>query len=347
VGFTLLEILLVFGLLVVLLGALAMAIDLHLRVAQLSRQRVEEAQLARVILQRIADDLRAAVPPETMDVRTLSQTLTSLLRASPETLELAQELGGSPGTGQDSASSAGAASSSRGTSEGSQSSSSDSSSSESTEEEGESETSEVVLGVPRSVPGIFGGPDWLQVDVSRLPRPDEYGAYLLTGTTGSSAGEWNRLSEVKTVLYGLMIPGSTMSISQTRVPAEVWGLYRDEVDRAIGALASEQNVLDQKVRANLPLAPEVVYLEFWYFDGFQWYDSWDSEAQGGLPLAVEVVIGLDMSRGLIANSPGSLEREEIINEPATLYRMVIQLPVARATEEVSGTTEETGTPEEE
>ncbi len=54
-------------------------------------------------------------------------------------------------------------------------------------------------------------------------------------------------------------------------PRRGLGASPDEVDRAIGALASEQNVLDQKVRANLP-SPEVVYLEFWYFDGLQWYD---------------------------------------------------------------------------
>lgn len=61
-GYTLLEILLALALTVVILGLVAMAIHVHLRVAQVSREQVEEAQLARVLLQRIAGDLRNVLP---------------------------------------------------------------------------------------------------------------------------------------------------------------------------------------------------------------------------------------------------------------------------------------------
>ena len=327
-AFTLLEILLVFGLLAVLLGALAMAIDLHLRVAHLGRQRVEEAQLARVLLQRIADDIRGAVPPESIDVQSLARTLTAVLRESSGNLELSNlaSLAGGTLSGSDRSSSGSSTSTSGSTSLGGTSGTGGET------EEAEDETEEITLGVPRSVPGLYGGPDWLQVDVSRLPRPEDYDAYLTSQSSLGTDWQWNRLSEVKTVLYGLMIPGSTMSISQTRVSPEGWGLYRDEVDRAVGALASEQNVLDQKVRATGPIAPEVVWLEFWYFDGTEWYDSWDSEAQGGLPVAIEIVLGLDMSRSL--SQPETADAtllEEVITEPNTLYRLVVYLPSARAT----------------
>jgi len=334
-AFTLLEILLVFGLLVVLLGALAMAIDLHLRVSHLGRQRVEEAQLARVLLQRIAEDIRGAVPPESMDAQSLAKTLITLLRDSAGNLDL----GSLAGLSESNTTGSGRSSSGSGT--GSTSGESTSSTATGTTEGEEEETSETILGVPRSVPGLYGGPDWLQVDVSRLPRVEEYDL-AFTSSNSATNWEWNQLSEVKMVLYGLMIPGSTMSISQTRLTPEGWGLYRDEVDRAVGALASEQNVLDQKVRAVGPIAPEVVWLEFWYFDGTQWYDSWDSEAQGGLPVAVEIVLGLDMSRSLSwrqATAEGSLE--EIIVEPRTLYRLVVYLPSARPTPSSSTESEDT------
>ena len=45
-----------------MLGLVALGIHVHPRLAAKSREQVEEAQLARVLLQRIADDLRNAVP---------------------------------------------------------------------------------------------------------------------------------------------------------------------------------------------------------------------------------------------------------------------------------------------
>ncbi len=85
-GFTLLEVMLALGLTSLILVALGMTIDFHLRVLDAGRMHIEEAQLARVLLRRIADDLRAAIPynaqsststsgtSETSDTSTTSQT---------------------------------------------------------------------------------------------------------------------------------------------------------------------------------------------------------------------------------------------------------------------------------
>jgi type II secretory pathway pseudopilin PulG len=62
VGFTLLEVLLALALVVVVLGLLGIAIDVHLRVADASLNEVEETQSARLVLRRMADDLRKAIP---------------------------------------------------------------------------------------------------------------------------------------------------------------------------------------------------------------------------------------------------------------------------------------------
>ncbi len=61
-GFTLLEVMLAMGLAVVVLVLVGVGINVHLKVAAKSLDQVEEAQLARGLLQRIADDLRNAVP---------------------------------------------------------------------------------------------------------------------------------------------------------------------------------------------------------------------------------------------------------------------------------------------
>jgi prepilin-type N-terminal cleavage/methylation domain-containing protein len=61
-GFTLLELLLALALVVVVLGLLGIAVNVHLRVADATRNEVEQSQSARLALRRLADDLRNAIP---------------------------------------------------------------------------------------------------------------------------------------------------------------------------------------------------------------------------------------------------------------------------------------------
>ncbi len=61
-AFTLLEVILALSLAAVILGLVTMAIHVHLGVAAKSQAQVEEAQLARALLQRMAEDLRNAIP---------------------------------------------------------------------------------------------------------------------------------------------------------------------------------------------------------------------------------------------------------------------------------------------
>jgi len=61
-AFTLLEVILALSLTVVVLGMAASSIYIHLRAVDRCRGSVEEAQLARALLQRIGDDIRNAVP---------------------------------------------------------------------------------------------------------------------------------------------------------------------------------------------------------------------------------------------------------------------------------------------
>ena len=67
-GVTLLELLLALALSVIVLSAIGMAIEMHLKMLGTRRTQVEEAQLARSVLRRIADDLRSAVQYEVLDV---------------------------------------------------------------------------------------------------------------------------------------------------------------------------------------------------------------------------------------------------------------------------------------
>jgi hypothetical protein len=61
-AYTLLEVILVLALTTVILGLIGMALHVHLGVADKCGGQVAEAQLARTLLQRIAEDLRNSVP---------------------------------------------------------------------------------------------------------------------------------------------------------------------------------------------------------------------------------------------------------------------------------------------
>src|SRR5687768_7365858 len=66
-GMTLLELMLALSLSVVVMGVIAIVIDLHLRTLDTRRTEVEEAQLARAVLRQMADDLRSAVQYQFID----------------------------------------------------------------------------------------------------------------------------------------------------------------------------------------------------------------------------------------------------------------------------------------
>jgi prepilin-type N-terminal cleavage/methylation domain-containing protein len=63
-GFTLLEVLLALGLSVVLLAAVAAAIDLYRRMTFSGQEELSEGRLVRAVLQKIERDIRSIVPPQ-------------------------------------------------------------------------------------------------------------------------------------------------------------------------------------------------------------------------------------------------------------------------------------------
>ena len=196
-GFTLLEVILSLALAALVFVALAMAIDIHLRVVDVGRTKVEEAQLARTLLVKIADDIRGAVRYQPMDAASLLSELTDVA----ELPEGAEELAGQMGV-------------------------------ELPDSDEEDRTSD--LSDPTSIPampGLYGNRHELQVDISRLPRLDQF-EHQLASATGSSVTD--RLSDVKTVAY---------YVTRQSGLQEQGGLVRRELDRAVTAWAEEQGTL--------------------------------------------------------------------------------------------------------
>ncbi len=74
------------------------------------------------------------------------------------------------------------------------------------------------------------------------------------------------------------------------------GLVRRQIDRAILAYAEEIADSTRLMRTGQLIAPEVVSLEFAYFDGVQWTYTWDSSTQS-LPWLVQITLGIQSATG--------------------------------------------------
>lgn len=306
-AFTLLEMLLALGLSAVVIGAIAMAVDIHWRVLDAGRRDVEEAQLARAILCRMADDIRGAVQ---YDPQQAEKLLGQVVPSPTDAGSLASAAGLNTAEVQSAMS-----------------------------EMGDSSPEDPSSWVPPSIPALYGTTDVLQVDVSRLPRLDQISAAVEADPLSPLA---QHLTDVQSIAYYLGDAGiaSSSEPANGSLPAPSGtasrgGLFRRQLDRAITAWAAEQGTLSN-VDTNLePIAPEVVRLEFSYYDGSSWYSEWDSVGAGGLPTAVEIAIALrrpPKSRGAASWFRASAENEV---EESGIYRILVVLPGAHAPSQVS------------
>jgi type II secretory pathway component PulJ len=293
-GFTLLETLLSIALASLVIYLVSMAIDLHLRVLDRRRHQVEEAQLARAVLRQMADDLQSVVYPVSTDAAQAASASSSQTSAS---------------SGQTSASS-GQTSTSSGQSSGSSGQT--------------SASSGQTLSLIPSKPGLYGDQYQIQVDVSRLPRRDEY----VVWQDSDEGNLLDAVSDVKSVAYYLQADESGTSASAASGSRS--GLFRRVLDRAATKWAMENgNYEGLHDRAQL-LAPEVIGLEFRYFDGLTWYEQWDSETYGSLPIAVEIAVALAPS----ASDGAELQAADVAGSAADIfqgdrgYRLLVRLPTA-------------------
>jgi hypothetical protein len=270
------------------------------------RREVEEAQLARALLRRMADDLRSTVRFEKIDLQSmLSQARSNTGGGS----------GGSGGVGGSGNSSGSPGGSNTGNTASNQSSSTGGAAggSSSDTQAGSSEDIAASGAVPVE-PGLYGNLYELQLDVSRLPRIDQYDR--LIAADGRPA---DMVSDVKTVAYYLADGANGIT-----------GLVRREMDRAATTFAYNNGGLDELSLYEEPLAPEVVALEFRYFDGTALIEEWDTSLAKNLPVAVEIFLvlaGQDADYSMAA----SLDAYNLSLQPGfSGYRLLVHLPGAKS-----------------
>lgn len=164
----------------------------------------------------------------------------------------------------------------------------------------------------------------------RLPRVDQYNYETVLPSDGTLP--LDRLSDIKTVLYGLQLPGQSSVVNadgQCRA-----GLIRRESDRAVTQWSDEMGLSTEADLDLQPLAPEVSDLKFEYYDGTEYVQEWNSEDRGGPPVAV--LISLAITRlegdqgqyGALWSPIGFGETQDADTE---VYRLLVHLPVSEPT----------------
>jgi hypothetical protein len=328
-AFSLLEVMLAAALSAIVVYLIAGAIDFHLRQLTVRKSRIEEAQLARAILRRMADDLRAVVVDRPIDFSSVSQ--------------LAQQAaGGGDAQPSDDQTSGGSAAG------------------DGTQEDSSSASDIADSSLLPAVPGIYGNSYELQIDISRIPRYEEYAILQQE----SNLATLRLLSDVKTVSYfmlGQTSIGGTSSIWPTSVgtsplgntaagivntlglpPGQpLQGLGRRIVDRAATRFAlenSDHSFLDQQTEL---FAPEVALVQFRYFDGQQWLTEWDTQQLQGVPLAVEIILVLQppLEDPVLEPTPptnATMAQSDLWQfDPEHVYRLVVNLPAAELIDSAS------------
>jgi hypothetical protein len=358
-GLTLLELILALSLSVLVLMSLGMAIDLHYRMLDVRRTNVEESQLARAVLRHMADDLRSAVqyvPPDLTGLDAMSENMSGALSSMAAAASgLSGQPGGlggggqsgsggqggtedggagqpqQPGGSQSGQTTGGGGSNSGGgqTAGGGGSGSTGGSTTggmggvTNTTAEGESESETTTTSAVK----LYGSATELRLDVSRLPRVDQYQALM-----NDSLGAVEIPSDVKTVVYFVRDVDSFGS-PEPSLDGTGQGLMRSEIDRAAASYAESGGDITSLYASGKLVADEVTGLAFQYWDGVEWLPEWNSDDSGGLPLAVEIVMTIQPTRAMTEEEIADVGMSSKTIPPAEqTYRLVVHLPTAVSTE---------------
>ena len=268
-AFTLLEVLLTLAMSVVLMGLIGTAFQFYAVDMNVRNMDIQQTQMAAAVMQMVEDDLRATLHSEPADMSGLEELLSSSLGGEEE--------GDKSGGGEEEDLSAAGIS---------------------MEEDIVEEMDAVPLNLTSGVavlqtPGLIGNQYQIQLDLSRLPRLEEY-VQMMDQTTATLQ---DVPSDLKTVAYYVQSDDSTAGVLDSLAELDPdatdltsGGLVRRSLDRAATLEAATMGNISTLNQTGDLLAPEVKAIEFSYWDGLTWQLEWSSDEFGELPLAVQVTI---------------------------------------------------------
>ena len=339
-AYTLFEVIFSLGLILVLMTLIGTAINTHLNTQFQNRMHVEEGQLARALLNRIAADIRAVV----LDPVTDEDATADDAEAAAE-----DELGES-----------------------------DSTTSELDEDATYSDYYNYENEIIGTKKGIYGGIDWIQIDTMRT-IPGERFAYNADDYAYSRNEDEEYLPKLdlldcgqKTVLYYLGYDSGTADadeeylqrLKKTSVapvrPQDRGGLLTSDIKYGLYSREMNRMIVDYALEAGLEsttnmsdydehLAPEVERIEFYYYvnddpnlaiEEGEWLEEWDMDIEGELPRAVEIRLYL-RRKGYKPSLTGGLMSNENERERVVAYSLIV--PLSRELVDLSETEETTET----
>ncbi len=298
-GFTLLELILALSLAVVLTVLIGEAMTFYVSNMETRDQQVRRVQLATSVMKMISDDLKASLAIPEFDDAALAEFLSTA-----------------------------------GTGGGGETSEPTSMLFDVEEEPALEEDLDLVVGtVFLERPGLIGNQYQLMFDLSRTPRLEEFQPLLAP----SNEGLVDIPSDIKTVTYFVQPPGTTGVLDPlTQMAAGEpssfagggnGGLVRRQLDRLATKYALETgNTASLNMTGDL-LAPEVLAIEFSYWDGFLWQIEWNSDEQKALPLAVRVRLTV----GQAGADPQSVDTSD--SSEVRVFQQIVRLPMGRIVEE--------------
>ena len=183
--------------------------------------------------------------------------------------------------------------------------------------------------------GLIGDAQKLTLHINRPARDTNY--EVLTEAAGLDV----RTSDLQSITYFLATASGSglegavgqRALQESGAPltdSGPQGLARLAGDRMAIDQADLESDIDSLAAAAQLLAPEVVSMQFRYFDGLSWQTEWDSVVAQRLPNAVEVTIGMkrlvsEEERLALQFDPAA--RSEL-DEIVETRRHVVALPLA-------------------
>jgi prepilin-type N-terminal cleavage/methylation domain-containing protein len=305
-GFTLLEVLVALGLSVVLVTAIYSAVSLYVELTLDDHSAIERSRVARAVFRQMAIDVQSVVF-RLEDEEEESEEEDESAIPDPESIDDAtiNDFTNNP-TGADLSG-------------------------------GESTVVVEVLNpedaIVTSSVGLIGDAAKLTLHINRPPREASYQPVLLAGSTSA------RTSDLQSITYFLANPSSSGiegvvgaravqgKLGDVSGPQGLARLAGDQLAVQYADLEADEETLADSARI---IAPEVVSLEFEYFDGLNWLTMWDSVAAQRLPNAISITIGL---RRIVSDEERDAMQFEAsdrasLDEILEHRRHVIALPLA-------------------
>jgi len=311
------------ALVVVATALIGSLMSLYARSFSTKAEDVKRKQLARSVLTMMADDIRAVVLQSDFDTSAF-ELLFGAEAMDLENFQLTGDEEASLGLG--------------------------------TEANAEPETGAAALGMnansdmsmlPNSAlpTGIYGNQYQLMVDVSRAARIDELAAMQLNleqaplGTLRDIPGDMKRVTYFVQAASPMGVQDTLAQIESRLVATSEStgmksGLVRRQLDRAVTSFAEASGLASQLSATGDLVSPEVVSLEFSYFDGVQWTYQWDS-SQLGLPWLINISLAMQSASGEqkagvpTGMSISTMDRQQKEQYGIEVYELTVAIPGAQ------------------